>query len=109
MSDKTIRQFHSMSLVGGACSLVGCGGLLAVGLTTLTLAVATILTQLFVLLSLFGLIVSTIGLVLARKALLPFWDNSRAYLSGCIGVALPAALVILYFARIVQRLLLQAA
>ena len=79
-----------------------------VGLSTLTLGTAAVLTQLFVVASVLGLIISSVGLVFARKAALPVWDNSRDYLATCIGIALPAGLVALHFVRILQRLLLHA-
>ncbi|HRX78149.1 MAG: hypothetical protein H6821_07240 [Planctomycetaceae bacterium] len=105
MSDKTVRQFRVISLIGGLASVVGVGGLVAVGLTPLTYVAAKLLTQLFALLSIVGLIVSAIALVLARKGTLPFLQSPRAYIAASVGVLLPAAMVLLQFVKILQRLL----
>ncbi|MBC8352500.1 MAG: hypothetical protein H8E66_10960 [Planctomycetes bacterium] len=109
MSDKTVGQFRWMSLIGGVTSIVGVGGLFVVSVSTMTFAVAALLTRMFVLLCVVGLVQSSIALVLARKGSVQFWIAPRAYVAACLGVVLPSALVLLHFVKILQRLMLQAA
>ena len=86
-----------------ASSLVGVGGLLIVGLTTMTYAMAQVFTHVFVVISVVGLTASVLALVLARKGSVPFWDTPQAYAAACIGAALPSAVFLLQFVRILLQ------
>jgi hypothetical protein len=105
MHEKTGQQFQQISYAGGGISVVGVAGLLAALVIKSKFASAASLAELFVLASVVGLIISTVALVLARKSSLPFWENLGAYVAASIGAILPSALILLHFARIVQRLM----